>query len=66
MTDSNPCKAAIDFESFDKNALADEFEGRDFFHDSVKQGLVKVDSVLRLVLDFSLRPLLLLCGFTSA
>lgn len=66
MTDSNPCKAAIDFKSFDKNALTDKFEGRDFFHDSVKQGLVKVDNVLRLVLDFSLRPLLLLRGFTSA
>ena len=54
MTDSNPCQAAIDFESLDKNALTDKFEGRDFFHDSVKQGLVKVDNVLRLVLDFSL------------
>lgn len=66
MTDGNPCKAAIDFKTFNENALTDEFEGRNLLHDPVKQGLVKVNSVLCLVLDFSLRPLLLLCGFTSA
>ena len=66
VTDGNPCKTTIDFKSFDKNALTDEFESRDFLRNSVEQGLVKVDNVLCLVLDFSLRPLLLLCGFTSA
>ena len=66
VMDGNPCKTTIDFKSLDKNALTDKFERRDLLHNSVEQGLVKVDSVLCLVLDFSLRPLLLLCGFTSA
>ena len=58
-------KAAVDFETFDEDGLADEAEGGDFLHDTVEHGLVDMDRVVRLVLDLSLRPLLLLGGFAS-
>lgn len=66
MSDSNACQTAIDFQSLDEDTLADEFEGRDLLNDTVEQRLVEGDSVLGLVLDLSLRPLLLLCGFSTA
>lgn len=65
MSDSNASQAAIDLETFDENALADEFEGGDFLHDTVEGDFVESDSVLSLILDLSLRPLLLLCRFSA-
>jgi len=46
--------------------LADESESGDFLHDAVESRLVKNDGVLRLVLDLSLRPLLLFRGLSTA
>lgn len=65
MPDSNPCKTSINLQPFDKNALADEFESGDFFHDTVVGGFIEGDGVLCLVFYFSLGPLLLLCGFAA-
>jgi len=65
MSDSNPCKTPVDLQPLDEDALADEFEGGDFLHDTVICGFVKGDGVLCFVLDFSLGPLLLLCGFAA-
>lgn len=65
MSNSNPCQTPIDLESLDEDALADKFEGGNLLYDTVVCGLVKGDGVLRLILDFSLGPLLLLCGFPT-
>ena len=65
VTDSDTGQATTNFETFNKNTLADEFEGRDFFEDTVIGDFVKGDSVLGLVLDLSLRPLLFLCSFSA-
>lgn len=65
MTNSETGQATIYFETFSENALADEFEGGDFFEDTIVGGLVKRDRVYGLVLDLSLRPLLLLCRFST-
>ena len=65
VTDSDTGQATTNFETFNKNTLADEFEGGDFFEDSVVGGLVKRDGMLSLVLNLSLRPLLLLCRFST-
>ena len=56
----NTRQRAVDFQSLDEDGLGDETEGGHFLEDTVVQGLVKSDSVLGLVLDLSLRPLLLL------
>lgn len=61
MADSNTGKTAVDFETFDKDTLADEAEGGYFFKDTVVGGFVQSHSVLSLILDLSLGPLLLLC-----
>lgn len=66
MSDSNPCQRAVNFQSLNENALADETEGWDFLDDAVVQDLVDVDCVLGLVLDLALRPLLLLGSLAAA
>ena len=66
MPDSNARKAPVDLQPLDEDALADEAEGGDFLQDTVVGGLVNHDGVLRLVLDLSLRPLLLLGGLAAA
>ena len=65
VTDSETGQATTDFKTFNENTLADEFESGDFFEDTVVGDLVKRDRVLGLILDFSLRPLLLLCSFST-
>jgi hypothetical protein len=65
MPDSDAGKRAVNFKTFDEDALADEFEGRDFFKDAVVGGLVECDGVHGLVLDLALRPLLFLCCFSA-
>lgn len=59
-------QASIDLQPLDEDTLADEPEGRDFLEDTVEGGLVENNSVLRLVLNLSLGPLLLLCSFAAA
>ena len=66
MADSNTGKTAVDFETFDKDTLADEAEGRDLLDDAVVQSLVERDGVLGLVLNLALRPFLLLCTLAAA
>jgi hypothetical protein len=65
VSDGNAGETSVDFQALDENALADEPEGRNFLDDTVVGRLVKGDGVLSLILDFSLRPLLFLCGFTA-
>ena len=65
MADCYPSKAAIDLEPLNKNTLRDESEGRRFLEDTIVGRLVKGDCVLGLILDLSLRPLLLLRGFST-
>lgn len=65
MLDSDSRKRTVYFETFDKDGLRDELEGGDFLEDSVKGHLVDGDSVLSLVLDLSLGPLLLLGRLSS-
>lgn len=65
MLNSNTGQRAVDFETLDEDALADELEGWDFLQDTVVGGFVKGDSVLGLILDLSLRPLLFLCCFAA-
>lgn len=65
MLDSETGQATTDFKTFNKNTLADEFEGRDFFKNTIVGGFIKGDRVLGLVLDLSFRPLLLLCRFSA-
>ena len=66
VADSNAGQAAVNFETLNEDALADELEGGDFLQDTVVGGLVEGDSVLGLVLDLALGPLLLLGGFSAA
>jgi hypothetical protein len=66
MPNSDTCQATVDFETLDEDTLADEFEGGDFLQDTVIGGFVEADCVLGLILDLSLRPLLLFGGFSSA
>ena len=65
MPDCNPSKTTVDLEPLDKDALGDESEGWRLLEDTIVGGLVKSDGVLCLVLDLSLRPLLLLCSFAT-
>lgn len=65
VPDCDTSQRAVDLETFDEDALADELEGGDFLQDTVVGGFVKGDGVLGLILDFSLGPLLLLCGFAA-
>lgn len=66
MPDGHPGKTAVDLQPLNQDRLRDELEGRNFFQDTVVDGLVEDDGVDSLVLDLSLRPLLLLCGFAAA
>lgn len=66
VPDSYPRQAPIDFETLDEDALADEAESWDFLQDTVIGRLVEDDSVLGLVLDLALGPLLLLCSLAAA
>ena len=66
MPDGHPSKTAVDLQSLNQDGLRDEFEGRNFFQDTVVDGLVEDNGVDGLVLDLSLGPLLLLCGFAAA
>lgn len=65
MSNSNASQTSIDLESLNKDALADELESGDFLYDAVIGSLVEAHRVLRLVLDLSLRPLLLFCSLTA-
>jgi hypothetical protein len=65
VTDSHTGQATTNFKTFDEDALTDEFESGDFFNDTVVGSLVKGDRVLSLVFNLSLRPLLLLCSFST-
>jgi len=65
MRDRPPCQASVDLEPFDENGDRYEAERRDFFHYSIVDGLVKVDSVLGFILDLSFRPFLLLSGLAT-
>jgi len=66
VSDGYSSQTPIHLQPLDKNALADESEGRDLLHDAVESRLVEDNSVLRLVLDLSLGPLLLFCGLAAA
>lgn len=66
MSNSNTGQAAVDLETLNEDALADELEGGDFLENTIEGGLVERDSVLGLILDLSLRPLLLLGGLATA
>jgi len=65
MPDGHSGETAIDLQSLNQDRLRDKLEGRNFFQDTVVDGLVKDDGVDCLVLDLSLGPLLLLCGFSA-
>ena len=65
MTNSDTGKTAVYFEPLNEDALADETESRNFFKDSIVCGFVQDNSMLRLILHLSLRPLLFLRGFTA-
>jgi len=54
MPDCNPSKTTVDFESLDEDTLGDESESRRFLEYTIIGGLVKGNSVLRLVLNLSL------------
>ena len=66
MPDGHPGKTAVDLQPLNQDRLRDELEGWNFFQDTVVDGLVEDDGVDGLVLDLSLGPLLLLCGFAAA
>ena len=62
----NARETAVNLQTLDEDALADEAEGRDLLDDTVERRLVEDDGVLRLVLDLALGPLLLLCSLAAA
>lgn len=66
VADGNAGERAVDLETLDEDALADELEGGDFLQNTVVGGLVEDNGVLGLILDLSLGPLLLLRGLASA
>ena len=61
VPDSYTRKGAVHLQPLDEDGLADEAEGGYFFKDTVVGGFVQSHSVLSLILDLSLGPLLLLC-----
>ncbi len=65
VSDSNTSQRAINFKTLDEDALADELEGWHFLQDTVVGGFVEGDSVLGLIFDLSLRPLLFLGCFST-
>lgn len=66
VPDGDAGKRATNLQSLDEDGLADEAEGGDLLHDTVVGRLVNHDSMLGLVLDLALRPLLLLGGLAAA
>lgn len=66
MSNGYSCQAPVDLQPLNENTLADKAEGRDFLDDTVVGCLVEDNSVLCLVLDLALRPLLLLCSLAAA
>jgi hypothetical protein len=64
MSDGNACQASIDLQPLNENTLTDETPGRSFLHDTVECSFVTDNGVLGLVLDLSLRPLLLLSSLS--
>lgn len=66
MSDRNACERAVNLESLDEDALADETEGGDLLDDAVEQDLVERDGVLGLILDLAFRPLLFLGALSAA
>lgn len=65
VPDSDTRQRTVNFKTFDEDALANEFECRDFFEDTVVSGLVECDGVDGLVFDLALRPLLFLCCLSA-
>ena len=65
VPDRNPSEATIDLESFNEDTLRNESEGWRFLEDTIVCGLIESNSVLRLVFNLALRPLLLLGGFAT-
>lgn len=65
VADSETSQATANFKTFNEDTRADVFESGDFFDDTVVGSLVKRDSVLSLIFDLSLRPLLFLCRFSA-
>ena len=65
MSDRYPSKRAVNLQPLNEDALADKPERRNFLDDTVVCRFVKRNSVLGLILDLSLRPLLFLSGLSS-
>lgn len=65
MPDGHPGKAAVDLQPLNQDRLRNKLEGRNFFQNTVVDGLVEDNGMDCLVLDLSLGPLLLFCGFTA-
>lgn len=62
VLDGDTGEGAVDLHSVDEDGLGDHLERGDLLEDSVEGDLVDDDSVVRLVLYFSLGPLLFLAG----
>ena len=65
VPDGRPGKTAVYLQPLNQNRLRDELEGRNFFQNTVVDGLVEDNSMDCFVFDLSLGPLLLLCGFAA-
>jgi len=65
MPDSHPGKTAVDLQPLNQDRLRDELEGRNFLQNTIVDGLVEDNGMDCFVLDLSLGPFLLLCGFTA-
>lgn len=65
MPDSHPSKGSVDLETLNQDTLRDKLEGGDFLEDTIVGGLVEDNSMLGLVLDLSLGPLLLFGGLAT-
>ena len=65
MPDGYSGETPVDLQPFNQDRLGDELEGWNFFQDTIIDGLVEYNGVDCLVLDLSLGPLLLLCGFAA-
>jgi len=65
MSDGRPGKAAVYLQPLNQDRLRDELEGRNFFQNTVVDGLVEDNGMNCLVLDLSLGPLLFLRRFAA-
>jgi len=61
MFDSKTSQRAAYPETLNEDALTDEFEGGNLLQDTVVGGFIEIDSMLGLVLNLALGPLLLFC-----